>query len=174
MSATCPNNPPKRVDAFHTVAPGFTLLELIVVLTLVSLMTMVAVPNLQRLYGTVARTTERNAILDQFASLGRQALVRRRAYLVVGSDARDESKERAEGAPRSNGGAPSSERVSSFEHHEPYRMDLPDGWTIHLPEPILVRANGVCLGGRVSLAYNGEPDVRLVLEPPYCRVDTDA
>ena len=173
MSATCPNNPPKRVDVSGTVASGFTLLELVVVLTLVSLMTMMAVPNLQRLYGAVARTTERNAILDQFASLGRQALVRRRAYLVVGSDARNE-RTRTEGATRPNGEAPSSERVSSFEHHEPYRMDLPDGWTIHVPEPILVRANGVCLGGRVALSYNGEPDVRFVLEPPYCHVDTGA
>ena len=170
MSATCPNNQYRRIDASGTVSSGFTLLELVVVLTLVSLMTMMAVPNLQRLYGAVARTTERNAILDQFASLGRQALVRRRTYLVVGTDARAERK-RTDGNPRSNEDAPSFQRVSSFEHHEPYRMDLPDGWTLHLPEPILVRANGVCLGGEVALSYNGEPDVRLVLEPPYCRVD---
>ena len=173
MSATCPNNPPERVDVFDTVSSGFTLLELVVVLTLVSLMTMMAVPNLQRLYGAVARTTERNAILDRFASLGRQALVHRRAYLVVGSEAPAERK-RTKGATRSDGEAPSSGRVSSFERHEPYRMELPDGWTIHVPEPILVRANGVCLGGEVALSYNGEPDVRLVLEPPYCRVDADA
>lgn len=173
MSATCPNNRHKRIDASGTFSSGFTLLELIVVLTLVSLMTMMAVPNLQRLYGTAARTTERNAILDRFASLGRQAMLHRRAYLVVGTDARAERK-RADGATRSNGDAPSSGRVASFEHHEPYRMDLPDGWTIHVPDPILVRANGVCLGGRVALSYNGEPDVRLVLEPPYCRVDAGA
>ena len=173
MSATCPNNPPERVDVSGTVSSGFTLLELVVVLTLVSLMTMMAVPNLQRLYGAVARTTERNAILDRFASLGRQALVHRRAYLVVGSEARTERK-RVERVTRSDGEASSPGRVSSFERHEPYRMDLPDGWTIHVPEPILVRANGVCLGGEVALSYNGEPDVRLVLEPPYCRVDADA
>ncbi len=170
MSAICPNNRHKRVDVSGTVSSGFTLLELVVVLTLVSLMTMMAVPNLQRLYGAVARTTERNEILDRFANLGRQALVRRRAYLVVGTDARAERK-RADGDPRSNEDSPSSRRISPLEHHEPYRLDLPDGWTIHVPEPILVRANGVCLGGEVILSYNGEPDVRLVLEPPYCRVD---
>ena len=173
MSATCPNNPPKRVDVSGTISSGFTLLELIVVLVLVSVVTALATPNLQRLYGAVARTTERNAILDRFASLGRQALVRRRAYLVVGTGAQAERK-RAEGYPRSDEDAPSFRRVSSFEQHEPYRMNLPDGWTIHVPEPILVRANGVCLGGEVVLSYNGEPDVRLVLEPPYCRVDADA
>lgn len=174
MSATCPNSPPKRADASRAVPfAGFTLLELVVVLVLVSVVTALATPNLQRLYGAVARTTERNAILDRFANLGRQALVRRRAYLVVGTDAPDETKIPYSAARSDAEDAPAFERVS-FEQYEPYRMDLPDGWTMHLPAPILVRANGVCLGGEVALSYNGEPDVRLVLEPPYCHVDTHA
>ena len=174
MSATCPNSPPKRVDASSTFAPGFTLLELIVVLTLISLMTMMAIPNLQRLYGTVARTTERNAILNRLANLGRQAMLHRRTYLIVGTDTPDETKRPDATAHSDDEDAPSPDHVSPFEHHEPYRMDLPDGWTLHVPAPILVRANGVCLGGEVALSYNGAPDVRLVLEPPYCHVDADA
>ena len=178
MSATCPNNPPKRVDVSDTVSSGFTLLELVVVLTLVSLMTMMAVPNLQRLYGAAARTTERNEILDRFADLGRQAMLHRRAYLVVGAPAPDEREDEvktADAAARfDDEHAPFSAYVASFEHHEPYRIDLPAGWTLHLPEPIFVRANGVCLGGKVELSYNGEPDVRLVLNPPYCHVDPRA
>ena len=172
MSATCPNGPPKRVDASGTCASGFTLLELVVVLTLVSLMTMMAVPNLQRLYGAAARTTERNAILDQLANLGRHALLQRRAYLIVGSGAPDAMQKLSPAADPGDQGAP--DHVLPFEHHEPYRMDLPDGWTLHLPAPILVRANGVCLGGEIELSYNDELDVRLVLEPPYCHVDIDA
>ena len=174
MSATCPNSPRKRVDASSAFAPGFTLLELIVVLVLVSVVTALATPNLQRLYGAVARTTERNAILAQFASLGRQAMLHRRAYLVVGTDTPDGTKRPYATAPSDDEDAPASQRVSPFEHHEPHRMDLPEGWALHVPEPILVRANGVCLGGEVELSYNGEPDVRLVLEPPYCRADADA
>lgn len=173
MSATYPNNPPERVDVSGTVSSSFTLLELVVVLTLVSLMTMMAVPNLQRLYGAAARTTERNAILDQFANLGRQAMLHRRTYVIAGSGAPDEMKNSFPFAGADDGDEPPSDHVSPLEHHEPYRMDLPDGWTIHLPRPILVRANGICLGGEVALSYNGEPDVRLVLEPPYCHVDAD-
>lgn len=172
MSAICPNNRHKRVDASGELRPeGFTLLELIVVLLLVSVVTVMAMPNLQRLYGSVARTTERRAILNHLANLGRQALLQRRAYFVVGSDAPDEADEirRASTVPRSD-----DEESASFEHHEPYRPDLPDGWTLDLPVPILIRANGVCLGGEVALSYNGEPDVRLVLEPPYCHVAPDA
>lgn len=174
MSATCPNSPPKRVDASSTRASGFTLVELIVVLVLVSLMTMMAVPNLRRLYGAVARTTERNVILDRLADLGRQAMLQRRAYLIVGTDTPDETKRPYSTAHSDDEDGPASERVPPFEQHEPYRMDLPDGWTLHLPAPILVRANGVCLGGEVALSYNGAPDVRLVLEPPYCHVDVNA
>lgn len=174
MSATCPNNLRKRVEASSAYAPGFTLLELIVVLALVSVVTVLAAPNLQRLYGAVARTTERNVILDRLANLGRQAMLQRRAYLLVGADTPDEPKRPYAPARSDDEDAPASERVPSFEQHEPYRMDLPDGWTLHLPAPILVRANGVCLGGEVALSYNGAPDVRLVLEPPYCHVDTDA
>lgn len=174
MSATCPNSPPKRVDASSTRASGFTLLELIVVLVLVSLITMMAAPNLQRLYGAVARTTERNAILDRFANLGRHALLQRRAYLIVGSGAPDAMQKPSPAADPEDEGALSPDHVSPFEQHEPYRINLPDGWTLHLPAPILVRANGVCLGGEVALSYNGAPDVRLVLEPPYCHVDVNA
>ena len=174
MSATCLNNPPKRVDASGTCASGFTLLELVVVLTLVSLITMMVVPNLQRLSGAVTRTTERDVILDRLANLGRQALLQRRTYLIVGTDTPDETQRPYAAARSDDEDAPASERAASFEQHEPYRMDLPDGWTLHLPAPLLVRANGVCLGGEVVLSYNGEPDVRLVLEPPYCHVDADA
>ena len=177
MSATCPNGPPKRVDASRALQfAGFTLLELIVVLVLVSVVTVLATPNLQRLYGAVTRTTERNAILNRLADLGRQAMLQRRAYLLVGSGAQDArvTKKPSPVAGPDDEDTPTPEHVSPFEHHQPYRMDLPDGWTLHLPAPILVRANGVCLGGEVALSYNGEPDVRLVLEPPYCHVDADA
>lgn len=175
MSATCPNSPPKRVDASRAVpSAGFTLLELVVVLALVSLLTIMAVPNLRRLSGAVTRTTERNAILDRLANLGRQAMLQRRAYLLVGSDAPDAMKKPPPVADPDDEDPSAPAHVSPFEQHEPYRMDLPDGWTLHLPAPILVRANGVCLGGEVELSYNGVPDVRLVLEPPYCRVDADA
>lgn len=175
MSATFPNNPYGPVDASRALPfAGFTLLELIVVVTLISVVTALATPNLWRLYGAVARTTERNEILDRFANLGRQAMLHRRAYLVVGTDTPNERKEGDTAMRFDDEDAPSSGVVSPLEHHRPYRLDVPDGWTLHLPAPILVRANGVCLGGEVALSYNGEPDVRLVLEPPYCRVDADA
>lgn len=174
MSATCPNSPHRPVDASRALSfAGFTLLELIVVVMLISVVTALAAPNLHRLYGAVARTTERNEILNRFANLGRQAMLHRRAYLVVGTDTLHEKRRKSGGTAMrlDEEDVPFSEYVSPLEHHEPYRMDVPDGWTLHLPVPILVRANGVCLGGEVALFYHGEPDIHLVLEPPYCHVD---
>ena len=66
-------------------ASGFTLLELLVVLVLVGLVTTLALPNLERLRGAVASKTERDHILDQFAGLGREAMLQQRAWVVYGS-----------------------------------------------------------------------------------------
>ena len=64
---------------------GFTLLELMVVLALVGLVTVLAVPNLQRLYEGFTRKSEQGRILNQVAGLGRQAMLRQRAYAVFGT-----------------------------------------------------------------------------------------
>lgn len=163
----------------RTAAPGFTLLELLVVLVLVGLVTTLALPNLERLQGAVTRKTERDYILDQFAGLGREAMLRRRAYAVFGSgeapeagfpvtagEAADAVAQRPRNWPAGDGFGP--------QGHERYAIDLPDGWEIRLDEPLLVYANGLCLGAGLSLYHQGAEDVRVVLEPPYCRVAPDA
>ena len=53
-------------------------------------------------------------------------------------------------------------------------IDLPDDWEIRLDPPLVVRANGVCLGAALTLHHRGVMDVRVDLEPPYCRIDADA
>ena len=163
-------------------AAGFTLLELLVVLLLVGLIAALAFPNLDRLRASVATSTERDYILDQIAGLGRHAMLRERAYVVLGThheegvdvsdparmtfdDGRDDSRTRVSGAP------PGAASHSDYEH---YVIDVPEGWEIRLDEPLVVHANGVCLGAALTL-YDGEAeDVRVDLEPPYCRVDPDA
>ncbi len=52
---------------------GFTLLELMVVLALLGLIVAIALPNLQTLYDSVTRNTQRDRILDQITVLGREA-----------------------------------------------------------------------------------------------------
>ena len=138
-------------------AGGFTLLELIVVLALVGLVTVLAAPNLQRLYEGFTRKAEQGRILNQIAGLGREAMLRERAYAVygIGSD-----------SGQTEGGG----RVSGFES---YALDVPEGWELRVDRPLLVRANGVCLGATMTLVYRGATAARVVLEAPYCRVGAD-
>ena len=146
---------------------------------LVGLVATLAFPNLERLQGAVTRKTERDYILDQFAGLGREAMLKRRAYVVFGSGGAQEvgvpgtAGEPADTAGRRPRGAPAGDGFG-VQVHERYAIDLPDGWAIRLDEPLMVYANGLCLGAELSLYHQGAEDVRLVLEPPYCRVAPDA
>ena len=139
-------------------ARGFTLLELIVVLVLVGLVTVLAVPNLERLYEGFTRKAEQGRILNRIAGLGREAMLRERAFAVYGTGEIGD----AAGIAR---------RVSGFE---PYDLEVPAGWQVSVDRPLLVRANGVCLGATLTLVHRGVSTAQVVLRAPYCRVDADA
>lgn len=134
-------------------AAGFSLLELVVVLALIGLLAAIALPNMERLQASATRSAARDVILDQFANLGREAMLRGRGYVVVGTVD-------AAAAPE-----PGYERFS---------LRVEEGWQVRIPTPILVRPTGVCLGGDVQLLHPDARPVELRLEPPYCRVPADA
>ena len=158
---------------------GFTLLELVVVLALLALVAGLAIPNLERLYAGAVRSTERAYILDQFAGLGRRAMQRGRAFVVVGSG--DASRP---AAGEADDPGPARRRPAGFALPPAARadradraangIDVPDGWEVSFDEPLVVRANGVCLGAELTLRHLGAVDVRVRLEPPFCRVAADA
>lgn len=145
-------------------AGGFTLLELLVLLLLVAMIAAVAAPNLGRFFASIQGKTERDYILDQFAGLGWTALRNGRNY-VVSSNRPSEPQSGASTKPRT--AAPLDPGA------DPYTIDLPIGWSLELSQPLLVKANGVCLGAGLTLRHEGRVDIRLALEPPYCRVATD-
>ena len=123
------------------------------------LVTALAMPNLERLSAGVARETERDRILDQFAGLGRRAMLQGRSYVVFGSGGAEDA------------GPPGASFPAG---HERYAIDLPQGWEVLLDPPLVFRANGACLGAELTLRHRGVEDVRIDLEPPYCRIDADA
>ena len=153
---------------------GFTLLELLVVLMLVVLVTALTIPNLEQLTGSFTRKTERDYILDQFIGLGRQAMLQGRSYVVLGAGGARAGEQPAELGKSSRQLVGELFEAPSHEGHERYVIDLPEGWELQLDEPLIIRANGVCLGAEFALRHQGAEDIRINLEPPYCRIDPDA
>ena len=133
---------------------GFTLFEVIVVLVILGLLAGLVLPNMPGFFESATRATERERILDQFAALGAEALRQGRDFAVLGT-----------------GPDPDPAMYADFE---PYPFVVPEGWDVLVEEPILVRANGVCLGGRVTLRHPQAPPTELVLVPPLCSVGADA
>ena len=173
---------PKRtsVEEDNVSGPqrGFTLLELLVVLALVGLVTAIAVPNLERLYAAVTREADRDYILDQFSGLGRRALHLGRSYVVFSTGGEGELASAAPPGEGASGGAGGAARdlAASFPSagYEPYPIDVPEGWEIRLDPPLVIRANGVCLGAGLTLYYRGAAEPRIELEAPWCRVEPGA
>ena len=147
---TCPK-------VVHRLQRGFTLLELLVVLALLGLVTAIATPNLQRLYVSATQASERDYVLDQVSALGREATLRGRAYVVFG-----------------NVPPPDPAEAVSHADFETYDVDIPEGWRLEFDRPLVVLANGVCLGGTLTLSHADAPAVHVELAPPYCRVEADA
>lgn len=136
---------------------GVTLTELLVVLALLAAIAAIALPNFERMTASVARDTEREHILNQFAELGPAAMLDGLDYVVLGSDTLDDDA-----------------TADALVGRTRFPLDVPDGWEVVVDEPILARANGVCLGGRATLMHEEliEP-FYVELTAPFCRVDVD-
>lgn len=125
-------------------------MEVIVVLAILGLLAGLVLPSMPGLFASATRATERDRILDQFAALGAEALRQGRDFAVLGTDPDFDPAEYAD--------------------FEPYPFVVPGGWDVLVHRPILVRANGVCLGGRVTLRHAEAPPTELELVAPLCRV----
>ena len=123
-------------------------------LVILGLLAGLVLPNMPGLFASATRATERDRILDQFAALGAQALRQGRDFAVLGT-------------------GPDFD-PTAYADFEPYPFVVPEGWEVLVEKPILIRANGVCLGGRVTLRHAEVPPTELELVPPLCNVGADA
>ena len=136
---------------------GFTLLEMLVVLAVLGLAGAIALPNLQNLYESVAKRTDRGEVLDQITRLGVRAKLEGRDLVVW------------------PGGAEALEQVnalvgSTLGAYVRHQLVMPPGWRLVLDRPLVVRANGICLGAAMALIdHSGRRDEYL-LKAPFCRV----
>lgn len=121
---------------------GYTLLELLVVLLLLSLVAGLIMPRLSTLYEGAVRAFQQEDLLQQVAGLGYQAYQQGKAYRLGQLD---------------------DEKIVL----EPL-LTMPEGWTISAEPPIDYYPNGVCTGGVISLqqAFFSQ---QWRLAPPLCQ-----
>ena len=136
----------------------------------------IAFPNLERMVASVTRATERDHILDQFAGLGRRALHRGKNYVIFGTgDSAGAASGGLSGAETGGEGLADSPAAAFLrDGYELYPIDVPEGWEIRLDPPLLVRANGVCLGSVLTLRHEDTEEGEIELEAPWCRIDPEA
>lgn len=113
------------------------MIELSVVLVLISLATAMVVPNLSRAYSNFQYRGELSKMQLRLRGVGFSAFER--------------------GAPLN---------IQSGEQAEEL-LEPPAGWEIEVLQPLVVRSNGLCLGGILRLRKD-EFERTIRLTPPYC------
>ena len=124
---------------------GFTLVELLVVLVIVSLIAGVSLPRLSALYASVENAGQRGLIIDQVEGLGYQAYISGRS-IVLGASRESED--------------PASK----------YPLQLPPGWRIDVASPVRYSAQGTCGGGKLTISDPNGGRQAFRLAPPMCRL----
>jgi general secretion pathway protein G len=137
-------------DLHHRYLPGFTLIEITVVLVLLGLISAIALPNLVNLYSSVERDTQLRQFTVDFNELGRRANTRGAGF-SIGSNA---------------GQVQASDPLIVLR--------LPENWQVEIREPIVFRANGACLGGSLKVMEDNETVIDQLLSAPFCQLAEDS
>jgi len=122
-------------------ARGFTLLELLIVLALVSMVAAMVAPRLQHTYAAVARSGDRAEMARQLERL--PLIARDLGSAVV---------------------VPADDPVALARW-----LTLPAGWQAKAIEPMRIEATGLCHGGTVRVEGGGSTET-WTLAAPDCGV----
>ena len=134
-----------QLDSYRPAEAGFTLLEMIVVVTIMGLSLSFVAPRLTTWLDRLRSGSERQQFEDSLASLASDA--RRAGHTIF-------LRSVGPGIEKSKDDAP---------------IDLPRGWELQVEPPIAFRYDGLCTGGTVRLMFPaGEASYRLAA--PYCRL----
>ena len=135
---------------------AFTLLELLVVLTLFSLIAGLALPRLASIQFSFQNATDKDEVLMQLADIGYKVL--QRGY---GGELQATKTEHPSFRPM-----PGRQEKTFRPPELPYT--LPSGWSLSTKKNLVYLDNGICLGGEVQ-AHSERESFTVILHPPYCQ-----
>ena len=125
---------------------GFTLLEVLVVLTLIGLLSALVMPNLQKLVGGVERATRRDGLVADIAGLSYRAFALGQGFELSNAQA---GQLLVDGNPV---------------------LVPPAGWRVDVEAPVSYSFNGFCSGGRLKLISPDGSVEPMLLIAPVCRL----
>lgn len=134
---------------------GFTLLELLLAMTLMGFLVALVLPRLDQLYLSFVFWLDQDRVEREIASLSGRAYLEGKALRL------------ATWPPPPVPGAPAPAPAPGLD--ETVRLVLPQGWRVVVDPPILFRPDGACSGGNVVIE-SGDVRRSFRLEAPRCRI----
>ena len=125
---------------------GFTLIEMVVVMTLIGLMASLTVPAMQRWFDSISTRAQLSEVSIQFQRLAARAALLSQTVVLNKDSWRD--------------------KMSDGEA----ALALPDGWSIASTLPITFFHSGICDGGTVDLLGPQQLKVQLQIARASCDV----
>ncbi len=125
---------------------GFTLIEMIAVLTLTAIMAGVALPAMQRWFDSISQRAQLAEVSIQFQRLASRAALLSQTVII---DKNSWQMKLSDGD---------------------IALALPDGWSVVSDKPIVFFHSGVCSGGQVDMAAPQKRKISLQIAPVSCQV----
>lgn len=177
----------RRSPAPARRAPGFTLIEMMVVMVLLGLLTTLALPAMQRWHDGVQARAQTQGVIEALraaafaAGANRRSLVMDAASFVSAAEAaaaEAASASAAQAATPEAGadaavepGAPTAGPPATPPGSDPrVRVVLPPGWRVETVQPAVFLANGLCRPGAATLATQAGARITISVEGPACAV----
>jgi len=170
--------PRKTRKRSSTPARGFTLLEILIVLVIVSMTSALVFPRLGTMAASYEFATQRDTLEQTLNGLSYAAfrdnsdIILFGTYTQTGRDDRRQPKAEV-GTTLKPGLQTRSLLPDAREHLPPVnpsfaRVPLPEGWELVVQDPIYFKGSGYCSGGAVSVSV-GSLRYAYEMTPPLCR-----
>jgi prepilin-type N-terminal cleavage/methylation domain-containing protein len=161
-------------------ARGFTLLEVVVVLVIVSMTSAIVFPRLATMASSYEFASQRDTFEQNLNGLSYQTYrenndkILQGFYTAAGRDEKARSKQGGVASLAAN----MRTRPLTSEFREDLapvtttyaEIPMPDGWEVVVNDPIYYRGSGYCSGGTIDL-FVGRLQYSYMLRPPLCRAE---